>query len=107
MATVEFGKHMAATCFGCHGSNLAGGQIIGGDPSWPPAKNLTPHPDAVMSRWSLEDFKATLRTGKRPDGTELLPPMNGIMPYANKMTDVELEALYLYLKSLPPIANGN
>ncbi len=102
-ATVEFGKHMAAICSGCHQANFAGGKIVGGDPSWPPAKNLTPHPDA-LGKWTLAQFKTVLRTGKRPDSTELKPPMNAILPYANKMTDVEIEALWKYLQSLPPIA---
>jgi mono/diheme cytochrome c family protein len=102
-ANVEFGKHMASVCSGCHQPNFAGGPIMGGDPSWPPAKNLTPHPDALGS-WTLEHFKTALRVGKRPDNTDLKPPMNGIIPYANKMSDVEIEALYMYLQSLPPIA---
>ena len=102
-ANVEFGKHMAAICSGCHQPNFAGGKITGGDPAWPPAKNLTPHPDA-LGKWTLEQFKTALRTGKRPDNTELKPPMNAIIPYANKMTDVEIEALFMYLQSLPPVA---
>lgn len=102
-ATVEFGKHMASICSGCHQANLAGGPIVGGDPAWPPAKNLTPHPDA-LGKWTLEQFRTALRTGKRPDNTELKPPMNAIIPYANKMTDIEIEALWMYLRSLPPVA---
>jgi cytochrome c553 len=102
-ATPEFGKHVSAVCSGCHQPNFAGGPIHGGDPAWPPAKNLTPHPDA-LGKWTLEQFMAALRTGKRPDGTDLKPPMNGIMPYANKMKDIEIEALFRYLQSLPPIA---
>jgi mono/diheme cytochrome c family protein len=102
-ATVAFGKHMASVCSGCHQANFAGGPIPGGDPAWPPAKNLTPHPDA-LGGWTLEHFKAALRTGKRPDNVEIKPPMNAIIPYANKMTDVEIEALYKYLQSLPPVA---
>jgi cytochrome c553 len=102
-ATVAFGKHMAAICSGCHQPDFSGGPITGGDPAWPPAKNLTPHPDA-LGRWTLEQFRTALRTAKRPDNTELKPPMNSIVPYANKMTDVEIEALYMYLQSLPAIA---
>jgi len=39
--THAFGRHLAATCMGCHGEDLGGGPIIGGDPSWPPAANLS------------------------------------------------------------------
>lgn len=105
-ATVEFGGHIAATCTGCHGGNLAGGPIAGGDPSWPAAKNLTPDPSALGS-WDYEDFVTALRDGARPDGTNLIAPMTFITPYAQRMTDVEMEALWLYLRSLPPVASGD
>ncbi|HKS06053.1 MAG TPA: cytochrome c [Gemmatimonadaceae bacterium] len=103
VASVEFGKHVAMVCSGCHQASFAGGPIVGADPSWPPAKNLTSHPDA-LGKWTLEQFKATLRTAKRPDGTDLKPPMSGLAPYANKMKDVEIEALWMYLQSLPQVA---
>lgn len=102
-ATAEFGKHLATFCSGCHRADFSGGPIPGGDPSWPPSKDLTPHPQA-LGRWNFDQFKATLRTGTRPDGTKLLAPMSGIAAYAQKMSDVELEALWKYLQSLPPIA---
>ncbi|MEX2327710.1 MAG: c-type cytochrome, partial [Pseudomonadales bacterium] len=31
--TLELGAHLANTCTGCHGNNLSGGPIAGGDPS--------------------------------------------------------------------------
>ena len=39
--------------------------------------------------------------GKRPDGTALRVPMSEVVPYAAKMSDVEVEALWMYLQSLP------
>jgi mono/diheme cytochrome c family protein len=102
-ATVEFGRHLAATCMGCHGQDLAGGPIIGGDPSWPPAANLTPHPEG-LARWSSVQFARAIREGKRPDGTALRSPMSGVVPYAVKMSDVEVEALWMYLQSLPAVS---
>ncbi len=105
-ATVAFGAHLAATCTGCHGGNLAGGPIAGGDPSWPAAKNLTPDPSALGS-WTYEDFVTAFRGGARPDGTPLIAPMTFITPYAERMTDVEVEAIWLYLRSLPPVASGD
>lgn len=99
--TIEFGKHMAAPCTGCHAENLAGGPIVGGDPAWPPAGNLTPHATGIAG-WTLEQFTVALREARRPDGTALLPPMNGMIEFAANKTDVEIEALYLYLQSLPP-----
>jgi mono/diheme cytochrome c family protein len=102
--TVEFGRHLAATCMGCHGQNLAGGPIVGGDPSWPPAVNLTPHPEG-LARWTSAQFARAIREGKRPDGTALRSPMSGVVPYAAKMSNVEVEALWMYLQSLPAVAS--
>ena len=103
-ATVEFGRHLAATCMGCHGQDLAGGPIVGGDPSWPPAANLTPHPDG-LAQWTSAQFARAIREGKRPDGTALRSPMSDVVTYRMKMSDVELEALWMYLQSLPAAAS--
>jgi mono/diheme cytochrome c family protein len=101
--TAAFGRHIAGTCMGCHREDLGGGPIVGGDPSWPPAANLTPGPQGI-GEWTLAQFSTALREGRRPDGRALRAPMSGIMPYAQKMTDVELEALWAYLRSVPPVA---
>jgi mono/diheme cytochrome c family protein len=103
-ATVEFGRHLASTCMGCHGQDLAGGPIVGGDPAWPPAANLTPHP-AGLGRWTSAQFAHAIQEGKRPDGTALRVPMSEVVPYAAKMSEVEVEALWIYLRSLPAVAS--
>ena len=102
--TVDFGRHLAGACMGCHRSDLGGGTIVAGDPAWPPAANLTPGTDG-LDGWTFTDFARTMREGKRPDGTALRPPMSELIPYARKMTDVELQALWTYLRSLPPVAH--
>jgi mono/diheme cytochrome c family protein len=99
-ATAVFGKHLAAICVGCHRENLAGGPIVGGDPSWVPARNLTQHPDG-LAKVTYDQFLKTMREGVRADGTPIKPPMNALMPFAQKMTDVEMQALWAYLKSVP------
>ena len=103
-ASTDFGRHLAGTCFSCHSSDLAGGPILGGDPAWGPAANLTPHADGIGS-WTFEQFDATMRTGIRPDGTAVLEPMSLTIPYTQNMTDVEMEALWLYLQSVPAVAS--
>ena len=100
--TVDFGRHVAATCMGCHRDDLGGGPIIGGDPSWPPAANLTPGPEG-LGEWTFTQFAAALREGKRPDGTTLRLPMTNVTAYAQKMTQTELQALWSYLRSLPVV----
>ncbi|HKT59841.1 MAG TPA: cytochrome c [Gemmatimonadales bacterium] len=104
--SVEFGRHLATTCTGCHGENLAGGPIGGGDPSWPPAANLTPDASALGS-WTFEQFAAALREGKRPDGRPLAEPMSGVSSYTRNMTDVELEALWKFLRSVLAVPSRN
>jgi mono/diheme cytochrome c family protein len=100
--SAEFGKHLAAVCSGCHSSDFSGGPIPGGDPSWPPARNLTP--DATgLKGWTFDQFVTALSKGQRPDGTALREPMTFLMPYGQNMSDVERQALWLYLQSLPPV----
>ena len=99
----EYGHYVAATCFGCHGTNLSGGKIDIGPPDWPHAANLTSHASGRLSNWSEADFIKVIRTGQRPDGTQLNP----VMPRAfGEMNETELKALWVYLKTLPPIATG-
>lgn len=101
--TVAYGKYLSAGCTGCHGDNLSGGKIPGAPPDWPATSNLTPHASGRLASWSERDFFNVLRTRKRPDGTELSP----VMPASfGQMTDVETQALWAYLRSLPPYPTG-
>lgn len=101
--TVAFGEHVAQTCVGCHRSTFEGGPVRGGDPAWPPAANLTPH-ETGLKAWTAADFRTLMREGKRPDGTDVDP----IMPWnmLRLMSDTELDAIFLYLQSVPPIPMG-
>jgi cytochrome c553 len=99
---VEFGKHLAGTCMGCHGPDFSGGPIPGGDPAWPPARNLTPDMTGLKG-WTYDQFVNALASSKRPDGTALKEPMTFMAPFGQKMTDVERQALWAFLQSLPPV----
>jgi mono/diheme cytochrome c family protein len=99
--TVEFGRHLAGVCIGCHRPDMAGGRIAGGDPSWVPAANLTPHEEGLAG-WSYENFAEAMLEERRPDGSEIREPMSFVTPFARNMTQVELEAIWMYLQSLPP-----
>lgn len=98
--TAEFGRHLGATCTGCHGAGMAGGPVAAGDPSWPPAANLTPH-EQGLATWSFEDFDKAMRTGTRPDGGEFGPPMSEVVPFAVRFTEIEMQALWAFLQTLP------
>lgn len=101
--TAAYGRYLAAIggCHGCHGHGLSGGRVAG-PPDLPPASNLTP---AGLSRWTEADFVRALREGRRPNGDTL----DAFMPWRvlGRMTDAELHALWLYLRSVPPKPFGN
>lgn len=103
--SLDFGAHLASPCTGCHGPALTGGPIPGGDPSWVAARNLTPSEDG-MAGWSFADFEGAMREGVRSDGTALQMPMTLALPYTSRLTDVEMEALWVYLSSLDPLPTG-
>jgi len=104
--TAENGAYLANMCTGCHGRGLSGGPIPGTPPEWPPAANLTPGEGSAMMRYDTPaKFTAMIRTGKRPDDSNV----SSVMPFAalKNLSDVELGALYAYLKTLPPRSGGN
>jgi mono/diheme cytochrome c family protein len=98
--TVDYGRYLAQGCTGCHGSNFAGQHVPGTPAAFPDARNLTP---AALGQWTQADFRRALREGKRPDGSAIDP----FMPWKaySGMTDVELDALWAYLRTLPPVAS--
>ncbi len=95
--TVEYGKYLALGCVGCHQPDFSGGPIPGAPPDWPPAADLTPAGN--LQHWSESDFIQAMRTGIKPDGQAFSPQM----PYQalKAMTDDELKAVWMFLKSLP------
>lgn len=100
----QHGAYVANMCLGCHGPQLAGGRIPGSPPDWPAAANLTPVADSALNRYpTAEAFMAMLKTGKRPDGTDIQ-----VMPFGSlrELNETDARALYLYLKTLPPRPQG-
>lgn len=66
--------------------------------------NLTPDPKTGLGEWKLEEFIATMRTGRHLGrGREILPPM----PYQQvaALTDEDLGAVFAYLQSVPAVDN--
>jgi len=90
--TAAYGEYLATIggCRSCHGLALAG--------------DANPDaPDITVGRiggWTEEDFVRSLRQGKRPDGSVIDP---GKMPWvrSGQMTDDEIRAVWMYLRSLP------
>ncbi len=68
------------------------------------ARNLTPDQVSGIGIWDEAMFMKTLRTGRHMGVSRpLLPPM----PWFNyaKMSDEDLESVYAYLRSIPPVRN--
>jgi len=103
-ATVEHGRYVAQMCTGCHGAGFGGGKVPGGPPDWPAAANLTPGEGGVMGRYAdAATFARMMRTGTRPDGSRI-----PVMPFdaLAGMSDVDLQGMYSYLRTLPPRSFG-
>lgn len=90
--TPEYGKYVATLgdCRGCHGPQMTGVAASALGPA-------VPNPRPFVANWTQAQFIQVLRTGTRPDGSQLAAGM----PWqaAAKMTDADLAALYAYLKA--------
>ena len=64
--------------------------------------NLTSDKETGLGAWTEEMFVTALRTGKHLGmGRDFLPPM----PVYPKASDEDLEAMFAYFMTVPPIAN--
>ena len=67
-------------------------------------RNLTPDKETGLGDWTVEEFIATMKTGReRGKGRPVLPPM----PVQNlkALSDTDIRALFAYLQSIPAIKN--
>jgi mono/diheme cytochrome c family protein len=92
-ATVEYGEYILnfQDCRVCHGEDLKGG--VEGQLA-PIGWNLDP-----VKSWTAEEFISAMRSGVNPQGYKF----SANMPWQQigRMDDVELQAMYAYLVSLP------
>jgi hypothetical protein len=66
--------------------------------------NLTPDAETGLGKWTLRHFRDTIRTGRHMGrGRPILPPMP--IPVYRNFTDEDLEAIYAYLRTIPPVRN--
>ncbi|HEU4724388.1 MAG TPA: cytochrome c [Candidatus Eisenbacteria bacterium] len=118
LATAAHGAYLA-TIMGCHDCHTPGASygapdfqraLSGSDVGWSGPwgvsypRNLTPDPVTGLGAWTEEQIIVTLQTGKRPDGTSLLPPM----PWPNTATlkPRDIRSLAKYLKSILPVTHS-
>lgn len=93
--SVQYGKYLSIACQGCHRENMKGGDPVA--PGFPVVADISS--TGNPGKWTPEQFMNTLRTGHTPEGKTLNPKE---MPWTmtKAYTDVELQALHLYLKSI-------
>jgi mono/diheme cytochrome c family protein len=96
--SAEYGEYLALSCPVCHGMGLSGGEIPGFPPEWPAAGNLTTGSGSRLASWGEEGFIDILRDGEK-HGRAIHPDY---MPWTSyrHMSDMELQAVYLYLTDL-------
>jgi len=94
--TAEYGEYLSNICTVCHGEGLSGSRVPGND--------RVKAPDITMSgdirHWTKSQFLDAIRSGNTPSGNLLDPRF---MPWNRftQMTNDELDAIWLYLESLP------
>jgi len=108
---IERGRYLAlaGNCAGCHtargGAAYAGGRSIETPFGAIYASNLTPEPDTGIGRWNAGHFWRAMHNGRSRDGRLLYPAF----PYTSftQVTREDSDALYAWLRTLPPVAQAN
>ncbi len=99
----EYGEYVSRYfgCKTCHGAKLNG--FISPDPSAPPCPNITFKGNP--GKWTSNQFIQTMRTGTTPEG-KILDAKYMPWPALAAHSDVEIEAVYNFLKSIPAMENN-
>ncbi len=101
-------------CAECHTPrNFFGGLIadkwMAGSPDGAEGEatpNITPDPKTGIGEWSAEDIAFALKIGMKPDGDSLGSSMADVIKHGTAhLSDGDLAAIAVYLKSLPSVAS--
>jgi mono/diheme cytochrome c family protein len=97
--TAEYGAYLSkiTACGDCHGVDLSGRPPEAAEQGPPAGPDLTA--GGNLSSWTAADFAAAVRQGETPDGRQLSQEMP--WQYYSVMSDDEVQAIWLYLQSLP------
>jgi mono/diheme cytochrome c family protein len=97
----------AGDCVACHtapgGTPFAGGLALQTPFGAIMTPNITPDNTTGIGSWSADDFARALHAGRRPGGTYLYPAFP--YPFYTRVTRADTDAIYAYLRSLPPVVN--
>ncbi len=112
--------HSIALCFECHSehdASLPGAPVkagregagfnFGRDPDLGAdfiTRNITPDKETGIGNWTDDEIARAIREGIDRDGNMLFPAM----PYGDfhEMSDEDLAAVIVYLRSIPPVRNN-
>jgi mono/diheme cytochrome c family protein len=115
---VKYGEYLAGPvghCVECHTpldkgrrdwSRVGqGGQEFHGPWGVSVARNITPHAEDGLGKWSDAQIKRAITQGIAKEGRKLNPPMAFTL-YA-KVRDEDLDAIVAYMRSLKPLPRAN
>jgi mono/diheme cytochrome c family protein len=106
---VARGKALATVgdCIACHtakgGTPFAGGLALQTPFGTIMTPNITPDNATGIGSWTSDDFARAMHEGRRPTGSYLYPAFP--YPYYTKVTRADVDAIYAYLRTLPPADN--
>jgi mono/diheme cytochrome c family protein len=99
----------AGDCIACHTAR-EGKTFAGGLPMKTPfgtlyTSNITPDPQTGIGTWTSDQFYRMMHDGRFPDGGLVYPAM----PFGSytKVTRADSDAIYAYLRSVPPVKQVN
>jgi mono/diheme cytochrome c family protein len=99
----------AGDCIACHtapeGKLFAGGLAMKTPFGTLFTSNITPDPQTGIGTWTADQFYQMMHNGRFPDGGLVYPAM----PFASytKVTREDSDAIYAYLRSIPPVKQTN
>lgn len=105
-ALIRQGEYLAhaGDCIACHsdpgGKPFAGGRAMPTPFGTLYSSNISPDREYGIGRWTADQFYAMLHTGRSPDGGLIYPAMP--FPAYTKVTRHDSDALFAYLRSVPP-----
>ncbi|MFM9949104.1 MAG: c-type cytochrome [Saprospiraceae bacterium] len=114
---IAYGRYLAVAvyeCYSCHSASFETNNVLepekspgffaGGNPiadhdfNHTPSRNITPHPEDGIGKWTLDQFQLAVRAGARPDGAILSHAMPRLA-----LSEEEMNAIWAYLRTVPAL----
>lgn len=95
--------HTPRNALGGLKTSLAFSGNVGG-PDGQNAPNITPDKRTGIGEWSVADIQNLLKTGMTPDADLVGSGMKAVVRGTSRLSDADLHAMAVYLKSVPAIA---